>query len=362
MYIESAKVAGTKKNYRNYNRYFPSELYGALPQPNQISHLYEVVMKNHFESSQQNAHLKMAFETESSFGIVTSKLLPAISNFPLYMHQGKVTVSIRHIRSGIFIDSHDHFQQLYNFHVMVFRDILKVFKYFMSCDNSNEENSFLLVPLLSSTNINWDVVESFQNLADTFVPSPMEKRRKKYVASEWIGKVVTPLYSNKEVKYMVVKVNENMTPLTPFPKPTYESYKDYVESVYQQKVERTDTFMIEVKGITENMKFFAPGQGQGGSKKKSSDTFVINLIPELCHNFTFPADLWVKCKLLPSVLHRVNSLLVAEHLRTTLNGFVGVACQEDYLPASLQGDVADMDYEHLDESFDRVGHMKNGKF
>lgn len=319
-------------------------------------------MKHHFEVSEIHEHLRMAFDSGSSYGIITSELLPAISEFPLYMHQGKVTVSIRHIRSDIFIDSNDRLRLLCNFHIMIFRDILKTFKlkYFMSCDNSNEENSFLLVPLASSK-IHWDTVERFQNLTEVFQPSPIEKRRKKYVASEWIGKVVIPWYSNKDKAYMVVKVHENMTPLTPFPKETYASYKDYVEQAYQQKVERTDTFMIEVKAITDNMRFFSPGLGQGGSKKKSSDSFIIILIPELCHNFTFPADLWVKCKLLPSILHRLNSNLVAEKLRTTINTFVGVPNHKDYLPASIRGEPTNTDYDDLHESFDRIVQIKNGK-
>jgi endoribonuclease Dicer len=38
-------------------------------------------------------------------------------------------------------------------------------------------------------------------------------------------------------------------------------------------------------------------------------------IPELCHNYRFPADVWLKACVLPSVLHRVNFMLLAENLR-----------------------------------------------
>ncbi|KAL5274230.1 Dcr-2 family protein [Megaselia abdita] len=355
---ESAKIAGTKKKCRTYERYFPKELCSALPVPNQISHLYEIVMKHHFEASEVNQHLIKAFESECRFGILSCKLLPAVADFPLYMHQGKLTVSIKYIRSEIFIESSQHLRNLQNFHVMIFRDILNLFKYFMSCDNSNEENSFLLVPLESSGNIGWEIVGSFQNLSSIFEPSLKQKKDKKYVSTEWLNKVVIPRYSNKDVKYMVVKVHENMSPLTPFPKSTYSSYEDYVEKVYQQTVERTDTFMIEVKAITESFKFFSPGLGQGGAKKKMSENFIIILIPELCHNYEFPSDLWVKCKLLPSILHRLNSILVAEKLRTALNDFVGVA-NNFYKPSSIQEHHVDADYDQINESFDRILHIKN---
>lgn len=42
------------------------------------------------------------------------------------------------------------------------------------------------------------------------------------------------------------------------------------------------------------------------------------LIPEICHNFQFPADYWLKALLLPCILHRVHYLLLAEELRTRL--------------------------------------------
>lgn len=42
------------------------------------------------------------------------------------------------------------------------------------------------------------------------------------------------------------------------------------------------------------------------------------LIPQFCHSFKFPGDYWLKALLLPSVLHRMQRLLIAEELRTRL--------------------------------------------
>lgn len=358
---DNKKLSGTTKMYRSYDRYFPLELYGALPAPNKVNHLYEIVMKHEFEPTDINKHMATAFESESRFGILSSKILPEIAEFPLYMHQGKVSISIKYLKSDMHINSNNHFNLLRNFHVMIFRDILKVVKYFMAFDNSNEENSFLLVPLISSSSINWNVVESFQNLTDVIVePSQIEKLRKEYVPSEWLGKVVIPWYSSRDVKYMVVKVHENMTPLSKFPEEKYASYKAYVEETYQQKVERTDTFMIEVKALTDSLKFFAPGLGQGGSKKKAAKNFKILLIPELCYNFMFPADLWVKCRLLPSVLYRLNAILIAEKLRISLNDFVGVMNNKNYKPSKIVDEKTEINYENMNGSFD-MSHNKNGE-
>lgn len=42
------------------------------------------------------------------------------------------------------------------------------------------------------------------------------------------------------------------------------------------------------------------------------------LIPELSHNYNFPADYWLKAMLLPCIIHRANFLLLAEELRLKL--------------------------------------------
>jgi endoribonuclease Dicer len=42
------------------------------------------------------------------------------------------------------------------------------------------------------------------------------------------------------------------------------------------------------------------------------------LIPELSHNYKFPADYWLKAMLLPCIIHRANYLLLAEELRLKL--------------------------------------------
>lgn len=39
------------------------------------------------------------------------------------------------------------------------------------------------------------------------------------------------------------------------------------------------------------------------------------MVPELCKKIDFPASYWLKSTTLPSVLHRISQLLVAENLR-----------------------------------------------
>lgn len=59
----------------------------------------------------------------------------------------------------------------------------------------------------------------------------------------------------------------------------------------------------------------------GLSKRRRADVledFEEHLIPELCRMICFPALYWLKASTLPSILHRVTQLLIAEDLRETI--------------------------------------------
>jgi len=62
--------------------------------------------------------------------------------------------------------------------------------------------------------------------------------------------------------------------------------------------------------------------------KKADDTvedLQEHLIPELCWKINFPALYWLKAITLPSILHRICQLLIAEDLRETIAKEAGLA-------------------------------------
>lgn len=52
------------------------------------------------------------------------------------------------------------------------------------------------------------------------------------------------------------------------------------------------------------------------------------LVPELCEFVRFPTVYWLKAMVLPSVLHRVNQLLIAEQLRDQIARDIGMSIRE----------------------------------
>lgn len=67
------------------------------------------------------------------------------------------------------------------------------------------------------------------------------------------------------------------------------------------------------------------------SKRKRhelQEDFEENLVAELCMRFDFPSVLWLKATCLPTILHRVTYLLLAEELRQNIARDIGVGCTE----------------------------------
>ena len=61
-----------------------------------------------------------------------------------------------------------------------------------------------------------------------------------------------------------------------------------------------------------------PITSKGTKAKNDDENLKQYLVPELCKIHPFTASLWKKAVTLPSILYRLNSLLVAEELRVKI--------------------------------------------
>jgi endoribonuclease Dicer len=73
----------------------------------------------------------------------------------------------------------------------------------------------------------------------------------------------------------------------------------------------------KVSGVTSRRK-----------RHELQEDFEENLVAELCMRFEFPSVLWLKATCLPTILHRITYLLLAEELRQNIARDTGVGCVE----------------------------------
>lgn len=324
-------MAGTTKNYRLHDIQSPQQLKGSMPQERKTAYLYVINIEPAFcptNDGEDNTEIfHELFKSARNYGILTTKPLPRLGAMKFYQSFGAIKCTISHVPTKVTIDSLLQLVQLQKFNFMLFNHLLEIRKSFLVYDLND---SYIIVPTVSGA-IDWDVVTAFQSWSNLRRKTEVERERATYATEDWQHKVICPWYRSDQVtRYVVTKVREELVPTSPFPNSDFVSYANYVEQKYNEKVVNNNQFMIQVKGITTSFNRINPGQGEDG-RKKSNTRGPELLIPELCHNFNFPGDLWLKATVIPSILHRFPYLLHAENLRLGLNMQVGLRVA-DYEP------------------------------
>lgn len=335
------RASRSKRLQRQHPIVWPDALIKCTPTPSGTALLYGIHLQpSGMESiSEAGAFYKLLGDTSCGFGILTAKPLPPCAAFHLHSVAGPMRVHIDTTAVPIDVSDKQSIEQLRRFHAFVFRDVLNIVMPFFAADNDNLENSWLIVPTRFDAQpasklatIDWKLVHQFQQPVELFdgdavAADPManfEQRQQvgqSFRADEWAGRVVFPWYRmDTDRRYVVVHVREHLTPFSPFPNDAFASYAAYIEDKYHLRVACREQFMLEVQEITGDR----IGEGlnalvRGEPKKKFASRGIELLIPELCQNFAFPGGMWLKATLLPSVLHRVQSLQTAEALRVELN-------------------------------------------
>lgn len=275
------------------------------------------------------------FELLSScndLGMLTSKRLPSLAVMNFFITLGEIGVEIL-APAEVVLNGADNLERLRNFHATLFTDVLQIRQSFLVYDFRNEENSYFVVPV-TNNEINWTLVDTFQSLPDCQQLPDTSRVGMTFNEDDYLFKVVSPVYRvDQKQRYIVTKIHSDKTPNSPFPNEVHESYAQYFMETYYKMIMNTEQFLIEVKGVTQSLNFLTPGDGDGGSKKFVSKGPEL-LVPELCHNYRIPGDLYMKSILLPSILHRLHYLLHADAMRNKILEYVNVQV-EQYHPKPI---------------------------
>lgn len=147
--------------------------------------------------------------------------------------------------------------------------------------------------------------------------------------------VVTKNYVESRQRYAVVGVRRDLNPMSPFPdRSKGKTYEDYFRQSYGARVKNKQQPLFEVKEISGRVNFLVDRKPE--SKRKRDD---ICLIPEMCDVLPVHASLLSVSQILPSILQRVNSLLLVADVKAMVAGVRDVT-DESTLP-SVGADDAD---------------------
>uniref|UniRef100_A0A1A9WSS4 ribonuclease III n=1 Tax=Glossina brevipalpis TaxID=37001 RepID=A0A1A9WSS4_9MUSC len=314
-----------KSHRRLYERKCPKELYAALPQIGQISYAYAIQFFTDFDTNPYNAHVIKYLNNTCTYALMLSKKLPLLAEMPLFMSQGKIRVRISNNPIEVVLETKQQLNLLENFHTMIFKDLLQLWKNFLVIDRRNLENSYLLIPLNSSQSIDWQLVQDFQCLESSARSYSITERKRNtcYRPEDYLDKVITKCYiKNDEERFVVVKVRQDLNPLSKFDNNHFKNYMEFYQSHYNITVTNSSQPLLEVKALTRRQNFFINALGKSKEIKRDQNNII--LIPELCHNFQYPGYMWMKALFLPTILHRIYFMLHADELRLSINQFLGL--------------------------------------
>ncbi|XP_057721520.1 endoribonuclease Dicer homolog 1 [Arachis stenosperma] len=180
-------------------------------------------------------------------------------------------------------------------------------------------------------------------------------------AEDLVGKIVTAAHSGK--RFYVDSIRYDMSAENSFPRKEgylgpleYSSYADYYKQKYGVDLIYKHQPLIRGRGVSYCKNLLSPrfehSEAHEGESEESHDkTYYVFLPPELCLVHPLPGSLVRGAQRLPSIMRRVESMLLAVQLRNMINypvqalkileALTAASCQETfcYERAELLGDA-----------------------
>ncbi|XP_014275311.1 endoribonuclease Dicer [Halyomorpha halys] len=329
---KSLHKPGTKKSRRIYDKQFPRWICGGFPQVGQPVYIHVLKILPNYPKPENDRLLAFynLLLSNKNFAVLSSKKWPKLCNFPLFMNVGEVRVNIQQNARKITLNQ-EQYKKILAFHSLLFTEAWSLKKEFLVREYENKENSYYVVPAIvdnDSITIDWETIKNHGEIPPVKAV-PLDSRGDIIVTKDkYLNKIVIPWYRPKGfmLKYVVTRVCEEQTPMSPFPSEQYSSYSDYFFKRYNQSVVNKNQKLIEVRAISGKNNCLLPrGKYRLGKKRRrDEEDFEETLVPELCTLLEFPAVYMLKITLLPSILHRINILLNAEELRQKIAAETGL--------------------------------------
>uniref|UniRef100_A0A8B9EDI0 ribonuclease III n=1 Tax=Anser cygnoides TaxID=8845 RepID=A0A8B9EDI0_ANSCY len=350
---------GSTKRRQCYPKAIPECLRDSYPKPDQPCYLYVIGMVLTTplpdELNFRRRKLYPPEDTTRCFGILTAKPIPQIPHFPVYTRSGEVTISIELKKSG-FTLSLQMLELITRLHQYIFSHILRLEKPALEFKPTEADSAYCVLPLnvvddSSTLDIDFKFMEDIEKSeARTGIPSTQYTKEMPFIfkLEDYQDAVIIPRYRNFDQphRFYVADVYTDLTPLSKFPSPEYETFAEYYKTKYNLDLTNLNQPLLDVDHTSSRLNLLTPRHlNQKGKalplssaeKRKAKWESLQNkqiLVPELCAIHPIPASLWRKAVCLPSILYRLHCLLTAEELRAQTATDAGVGVKS--LPADFR--------------------------
>ncbi|CAM4797342.1 unnamed protein product [Rotaria magnacalcarata] len=311
-------------------------------------------------SEQQKSTIIYTHESNRNrIGLLSANYLLEIPAFSLFSRAGEETFDLEMIMKNIHFTS-DEYRMLQTVHYYLFSSILGFDRPLVNF-NPEQTKSHLIIILLKMNpsglySIDWkltkDIITFIQSM---FLDKYTLENPYVFNANDFNQTcIVLPSYrrSTQPQYYIVNSIDTNKNPLSPFPSIStiYDTFSSYYEIKYELLLTNKTQPLLCVSHTSHRMNQLIPRYMNFKTMKVTNGNRNMNrtnqhsktngsthhphhhhqgvfLIPELVIIHPINSQLWQGIIALPSMLYRINSLLLVEQLRRTvaLETGVGVA-------------------------------------
>ena len=253
-------------------------------------------------------------------------------SFKLYPDYGEVTVTIKCHKSPLRTRiARQDLTTITKFHCLLFSQVLREPVEFRPRGSDGSKDGYLVVLMKpNGCEVDYDSMRHALTRQTSLERSTGESSRIE------VDMVVSRNYLESRQKFAVLRVREDLSPKSPFPdKSKAKTYEGYFQEHYGKSFTTMKQPLIEVKDISGRVNFLVDRNVAAKSKRD-----VIELFPELCNVFPISASLLSVSLMLPSILHRVNALLLVDDVKEMVDG-VRDNTDESSLPSIGSGNAND---------------------
>ncbi|CAG8495896.1 2311_t:CDS:2 [Paraglomus brasilianum] len=250
--------------------------------------------------------------------MLTRKEFPSVPDIQIFFHGVSKLVKVIPYSKPIKL-GREKLELAFNFTIRLFTSIFNK-KYVADLD----ECVYLFLPLMKDTkvdensldHIDWDGVKTAIGCSQRPIDlNDIESLRDAVIID----------HSEDSRRYFVDDIRYDLTPLSPVPESRFtrelghENFAAYYKARFDLELQNPNQPMLQVRKISRVMNFLQPIPGAIPIVKGRTAAF---LIPEFSNEYTIKGSVFRSAMMIPTILVRLDSLLLVQELRARLTLYV----------------------------------------
>ena len=223
-------------------------------------------------------------------------------------------------------------QTFQDFHVTLFRKIIRIQGLNISFDGSGPSRGYLVVPVCVIPEFDPPQCYLDQDMAEYVILAGQERVRIPSwpcESHEFINRLVSKQYTEETAHeqnqlYEVISINHKESPLSICHFDKSINYSQYFFRKYNYEMKYNVQPSITCKRVSMGTKSLQLTVSRFKLQEETTRNDDIVLFPELCQIYPLPANFWNLCRCVPSLISRLEALLLMDEFSNIISCKTGI--------------------------------------